>query len=146
MNEYEVSRIVLKLANRIISNRNRHSIKLGITTEQADSLRFFQDNPGSSIKDLQLYLGVRHQTAQGIASRMLEKGFITLSVSGQDKRCKIVVVTEKGVDMLNELRKNGIHTGQRLLHGMSMDEQAEFARLILKAYENVDEEENNERD
>ena len=41
--EYTLARLILRLANRIVKNRDRHVKELGLTTEQADSLLFFLD-------------------------------------------------------------------------------------------------------
>lgn len=110
--EIEVARSVLGLANRIIANRNRHINELGITTEQADSLRFFEEHSHAGIKDLRNYLGVKRQTAQGIVQRLLEKGMIASSISDTDGRCKEIVLTDAGIQMLKNLSINGSHTGK----------------------------------
>ncbi len=39
--ENELGRLILKLANTIIKNRNRHLEALDLTSGQADSLQFF---------------------------------------------------------------------------------------------------------
>lgn len=135
--EYELARQVLRLANRIVANRNRHLRELGLTAEQADSLLFFAGQEEATATDLKEYLGVRHQTARGIVRRMADKGLITLAAGGQDARCRHVALTEQGRAAIGTLRRNGRHTGQSLLRGLSPDEQAQFARLIGHALENV---------
>lgn len=135
--EIEVARSVLRLANRIIANRNRHINELGITTAQADSLRFFEEHSHAGIKDLRDYLGVKHQTAQGIVQRLLEKGMIASSISDTDGRCKEIVLTDAGIQMLKNLSVNGSHTGKKLLFGMSKEQQKLFGQLIQSAYDNI---------
>ena len=47
--ESDVGRLVLKLANTIIKNRNSHLEVLGLTASQADSMKFFLANEGATI-------------------------------------------------------------------------------------------------
>lgn len=74
--EYTLARLILRLANRIVKNRDRHVKELGLTTEQADSLLFFLDRKDAVINDLKDHLGVTHQTARGIVQRMESKGLV----------------------------------------------------------------------
>ena len=39
--ENELGRLILRLSNTIIKNRNRHLAALNLTASQADSLQFF---------------------------------------------------------------------------------------------------------
>ena len=135
--ESDVGRLVLKLANTIIKNRNRHLEVLGLTASQADSMKFFLANEWATIKDLKAHLGTTHQTAQGIVSRLAEKGFLTLEKSQEDRRCQKIIPTEYGRSLLEKLTANCIRTGGLLLRGMTQEEQAAFVSLLEIAYENV---------
>ena len=138
--EYKLARQVLNLANQITKNRNRHLKELNITAEQADSLLFFCSDENKTISDLKAYLNISHQTARGIVKRLEEKKLLELSVSETDGRYKIVLLTEKGNYIVSCLKRNGTHTGYRLLSGMTKTEQEQFAVLIGKALKNVMEE------
>ena len=74
--EYELARLILRLSNQIVKNRDQHVRDLGLTTEQADSLQFFLSHKNAVIMDLKEHLGVTHQTARGIVQRMEIKGLI----------------------------------------------------------------------
>lgn len=138
--EYKLARQVLNLANQITKNRNRHLKELNITAEQADSLLFFCSDENKTISDLKDYLNISHQTARGIVKRLEEKELLELSVSETDGRYKIVLLTEKGNYIVSCLKRNGTHTGYRLLSGMTKEEQEQFAASIGKALKNVMEE------
>lgn len=75
--EFTVARLILRMANQIVKNRNLHVKALGLTTEQADSLLFFLSHENAVINDLKDYLCVTHQTARGIVQRMEGKGVVT---------------------------------------------------------------------
>ena len=57
-NAHQLGRLILKLANTLIKNRNRHLKALDLTTSQADSLQFFLANPQSTVTDLKAYLEI----------------------------------------------------------------------------------------
>lgn len=135
--EYELARQVLNLANQIVKNRNKHLKELNITAEQADSLTFFYSDDNKSISDLKDYLHISHQTARGIVKRLEEKEFLRLSVSEADGRYKTVSLTEKGIHIVECLKRNGTHTGYQLLSGMTKTEQEQFSALMAKSLENT---------
>ena len=56
--EYILARNVIKLANVIMTIRNREIKELGLTAEQADSLIFFSQHAGASAVDLKAYLAL----------------------------------------------------------------------------------------
>ncbi|MPM39428.1 hypothetical protein SDC9_86061 [bioreactor metagenome] len=136
--ENELGRLILRLTNTIIKNRNRHLEALNLTTGQADSLQFFLAHKEATVTELKDHLGTTHQTACGIVQRMAEKGLITLSVSDTDARCRLVVPTEAGTQLGTRMVCNRERTGRKLLTGMSDEEQAVFIRCLEKALKNVE--------
>lgn len=92
--EYEFARLILRLSNQIVKNRDQHVRDLGLTTEQADSLQFFLSHKNAVIMDLKEHLGVTHQTARGIVQRMEIKGLI--ETKKIRNRCQISVYHDHG--------------------------------------------------
>lgn len=135
--ENELGRLILKLANTIIKNRNRHLQDLELTSAQADSLQFFLAHENATVTDLKDEFGITHQTARGIVTRMAEKRCVTLKKSEQDGRCQIVTPTEYGVELGEKMKQNRMRTGGKLLDGMDSDEQELFIRFLKQAFENV---------
>ena len=125
--EFTVARLILRMANQIVKNRNLHVKALGLTTEQADSLLFFLSHENAVINDLKDYLCVTHQTARGIVQRMEGKGVVTTRKSPTDGRYQVVSLSEKG-----------LQTGSRLLHGMTPEQEDLFLQLMQLALENVE--------
>lgn len=140
-NAHQLGRLILKLANTLIKNRNRHLEALGLTTSQADSLQYFLANQESTVTDLKDYLEITHQTARGLAQRIEEKGLVTLSASTIDGRCRSITPTENGRELGVKMANNRERTVLRLLSGMTEEEQETFYRLLKMAYENIKNEE-----
>ena len=135
--ENELGRLILKLANTIIKNRNRHLEALDLTSGQADSLKFFLTHDQATATELKEYLGITHQTARGIIQRMITKGLLELHRSDADARCQIVEVTPAGQEMGLRMIANRERTGGLLLQGMDAMERKNFIRLLTKALANV---------
>lgn len=135
--EQDLARLILNLSNTIIYNRNKHLEALGLTASQADAMKFFLTNENSTIKALKEALGITHQTAQGIVSRLIEKGFLLTEQSQNDKRYQIIHVTESGFALSKKINANGHRTATMLIKGMTGDEQNNFIRLLRIAHENV---------
>lgn len=140
-NAHQLGRLILKLANTIIKNRNRHLEAMGLTANQADSLQYFLANPESTTTDLKDYLGITHQTARGLVQRIEEKGLVSLTPSALDGRCRTISSTESGKELGVKMAQNRERTVLRLLSGMTEEEQETFYRLLKMAYENIKSEE-----
>lgn len=136
--EYILARKVLRLANLITANRNTDIKELELTGGQADSLLYFSKNEGKSVIDLKEHLGITHQTARGIVERMVKKGILETNISKEDARYKKVVLTKKGWELCKRLKENGMHTGDRLVNGMSESEKKQFFSMITLAVENLE--------
>lgn len=135
--EQDLARLILSLSNTIIYNRNKHLEALGLTASQADAMKFFLANENSTMKALKETLSITHQTAQGIVSRLIEKGFLFTQQSQDDKRYQIIYVTEAGLALSKKINANGQRTAAMLVKGMTEEEQKDFIRLLWVAYKNV---------
>lgn len=129
--EYTLARLILRLANRIVKNRDRHVKELGLTTEQADSLLFFLDRKDAVINDLKDHLGVTHQTARGIVQRMESKGLVQTRKSKEDGRYQVVSPTQAGW-------RTGIQTGSCLLHGLTTEQEEQLYQMLQVAMKNLE--------
>ncbi len=135
--ENRIGRLVLMLSHTIIKNRNRHMAALGLTAGQADCLRFCLERENGTVTDLKNYLGVAHQTAQGLVRRLADKGLLAVRRSGEDGRCQMISLTSAGREKAAEMIRSRERTGGKLLQGMSPGERRELIRLLTAAYENV---------
>lgn len=136
--EYTLARLILRLANRIVKNRDRHVKELGLTTEQADSLLFFLDRKDAVINDLKDHLGVTHQTARGIVQRMESKGLVQTRKSKEDGRYQVVSPTQAGWRTGSILLRNGIQTGSCLLHGLTTEQEEQLCQMLQVAMKNLE--------
>lgn len=88
-------------------------------------------------RDLEEFFDTRHSTVSGILQRMEASGFITLQASRTDRRCKAVVLTEKGRSAIEKTGQHIRQTEAVLTEGMTPEETAEFRRLLQIAAGNL---------
>ncbi|WP_421430352.1 MarR family winged helix-turn-helix transcriptional regulator [Lactiplantibacillus plantarum] len=121
-----VARQVLILARQIKRRRNQHLRTVGLTTEQADALTFFTDQPGRTVTAFKTYQEITHQTARMIVQRLQTRGYVQLVVSPTDARAKQVVVTPSGRAKREQLRQHGWQTSAQMFAHLDAEQQQVF--------------------
>ena len=137
-----VARQVLVLARQIKRRRNQHLRTVGLTTEQADALTFFTDQPGRTVTAFKTYQEITHQTARMIVQRLQTRGYVQLVVSPTDARAKQVVVTPSGRAKREQLRQHGWQTSARMFAHFDADQQQLFLDLLRQVNQNLESDEN----
>ena len=136
-----VARQVLILARQIKRRRNQHLRTVGLTTEQADALTFFTDQPGRTVTAFKTYQEITHQTARMIVQRLQTRGYVQLVVSPTDARAKQVVVTPSGRAKREQLRQHGWQTSAQMFAHLDAEQQL-FLDLLRQVNQNLESDEN----
>lgn len=137
-----VARQVLILARQIKRRRNQHLRTVGLTTEQADALTFFTDQPGRTVTAFKTYQEITHQTARMILQRLQTRGYVQLVVSPTDARAKQVVVTPSGRAKREQLRQHGWQTSAQMFAHLDAEQQQVFLDLLRQVNQNLESDEN----
>ncbi|ADN97920.1 MULTISPECIES: MarR family winged helix-turn-helix transcriptional regulator [Lactiplantibacillus] len=137
-----VARQVLILARQIKRRRNQHLRTVGLTTEQADALTFFTDQPGRTVTAFKTYQEITHQTARMIVQRLQTRGYVQLVVSPTDARAKQVVVTPSGRAKREQLRQHGWQTSAQMFAHLDAEQQQVFLDLLRQVNQNLESDEN----
>ncbi|QIL58951.1 MarR family winged helix-turn-helix transcriptional regulator [Lactiplantibacillus plantarum] len=137
-----VARQVLILARQIKRRRNQHLRTVGLTTEQADALTFFTDQPGHTVTAFKTYQEITHQTARMIVQRLQTRGYVQLVVSTTDARAKQVVVTPSGRAKREQLRQHGWQTSAQMFAHLDAEQQQVFLDLLRQVNQNLESDEN----
>jgi len=97
-------------------------IELNLTLAQLKSLLFIAAKEKTNFKKLAEALGVTPPNVTGIIDRLVEQALVTRTENPEDRRIMLLQVTEKGQELLNNLRER--HTSQMLqvLSYLSTDE------------------------
>ncbi|MDE6530453.1 MAG: MarR family transcriptional regulator [Lachnospiraceae bacterium] len=110
-----------------------------LTTSQSRVLFFiyFREKDKTSMKDIEEHLKVTHPTVIGIVKRLEEKGFVTTASDPEDRRVKLVTITQKTTKMIKKLDQGKRKMDEKLLKGFTEQETKELRRLLSKIEDNL---------
>jgi len=89
-------------------------------------------------KDFEDFFQISHPAATGILSRLEEKGMITSVKSKDDKRCKKILLCEKGKHIMEKFKRYSEYEKEYIFKNFSEDEQYELDKLLKKLINNID--------
>lgn len=135
--------VYFKLINDKLRTQANADLKAhGLTMTQSRVLRFLSDIGGEATqKEIEEFLSVAHPTVVGIVSRLEQNGFITFHLDSADKRNKVVVLTEKAVQVDREMKEIIRRQDEKLFASLSKEQVKELTFLLQTIYENLNTEE-----
>lgn len=90
-----------------------------------------------SLKELEKRLQVAQSTTAGIILRLEQKGFVEGFGCPEDKRIKMVRITEAGLACCADSQNNMRQTEERLLSSLTETERILFAALLKKVSDSL---------
>lgn len=90
-----------------------------------------------SMKELERYFGVAQSTVAGIVSRLEQKDLVEAFGDAADKRVKLVHITPAGELCCAEAACQMNEAEERLLRGLSGEEQEALNRLLARVADNL---------
>lgn len=113
----------------------------GLTTQQwavLGALSREKSEGGMSIGDLARYLMVSRQNLSGLISRMERDGHVAVAASGQDRRSRVVTMTDSGRHVWQDLALPKIHGYyEAILADFSVNDVTHTLHYLLKILENM---------
>jgi MarR family transcriptional regulator, organic hydroperoxide resistance regulator len=97
-------------------------IELNLTLAQLKSLFFIAARDRTNFKKLAEALGVTPPNVTGIIDRLVEQGLVTRTENPEDRRIMLLQATEKGQELLNNLRERHITQMSQVLGYLTNDE------------------------
>lgn len=131
-------KIISEMISKYINNGIRTN-KIDVTFQQMNILRYLYENPGrtASLKEMERNFGTSQATMAGMVVRLEEKGLVNTFHQEEDKRIKMVRLSEEGWKTLKERYQFKKKTESRITTGLSNDEIAELNRLLDVLYSNM---------
>lgn len=128
-------------ANMLHKTGSRAVEAEGLTTQQwavLGALSREKTQGGMSIGDLARYLMVSRQNLSGLISRMERDGHVAIAPDGQDRRSRVVTMTESGrqVWQVQALPKIRAYY-EEVLGDFSVNDVAHMLHYLLKMLENM---------
>ena len=139
--ENDIGFLLKKVHDDLDSVLNKKLSPLGVTSSQADVLRFLdqRENERTTLRDVEKYLGVSHPTVVGLINRLVEKGLVISSRDPEDGRARnlslnprlsLAVEKERTADRVNDVE-------YLLTRGFSEEEIEMLRRMLRKMLANL---------
>lgn len=87
---------------------------------------------GTSFNQLKEYLYVSRQNLDGVLKRMERDGHVTRITDPEDRRARLVVLTDSGRKFWNQLQGTITEFYRQALQGMSLDDGVSLLHLLKK--------------
>jgi DNA-binding MarR family transcriptional regulator len=113
-------------------------IELNLTLAQLKSLFFIAAREKTNFKRLAEALGVTPPNVTGIVDRLVEQGLVTRTENPEDRRIMVLQLTDKGHELLNNLRERRINQMTQILAYLNPSElklQKNCLNTLIKAAE-----------
>ena len=128
-------------ANMLHKTGSRAVEAEGLTTQQwavLGALSREKAQGGMSIGELAKYLMVSRQNLSGLIGRMERNGHVTVAPDGQDRRSRVVTMTDSGRHVWQQLALPKIHAYYEEIVGeFSFDDASHMLHYLLKMLENM---------
>ncbi|WP_323780388.1 MarR family winged helix-turn-helix transcriptional regulator [Thalassovita sp.] len=108
---------------------------LDITPFQFAALSAVQLNPGADQASVAAWTACDRATLGGVVDRLVEKGYITRTVSEKDRRSRVLNLTESGAAVLAEAQLTVDRIQNRLTSTMTPEESETLTHLLQKVLE-----------
>lgn len=132
--------IDFKILNTAIERLlNKELSEFGITYTQATVIGYLKRNIDKEIcqKDIEYNLGLTTPTVCSILARLKEKQMIITQSSKTDRRYKSVSLTDKAIEMAEDISVRIEQITAVLFNGIPDDEQETLGSIIKKIINNI---------
>lgn len=139
-NEYEIGKQVQMLSRKIKRKMDEAFFYYGITGVQAFILKFIYENQKNGkvyAKDIENEFDMRKPTITGILQLMEQNKLIERKSEGKDARLKEILITKKGLDIVNNVDLNVEQVENKLIENISEEELSTFLKILNKLLKNM---------
>lgn len=118
---------------RAYSGGSRFSSRhYGMSFMQASVLMMLMHEHDQTIGQLAMNLGISKSAMSQLLEGLIERGFVERQVSLDDRRVAYAKLTEKGVEHLKQVRREGMREMMQLFDRLDEDEITHIERITEK--------------
>lgn len=131
-----------KISERYLRDMNNRLKKDDLTYSQVTVLTFLdqRQEEKTSLKDVCEALHIAHPTGIGLIRRLSEKGLVESRVDPDNRRFRVITLTDTARGMLHDSFRHRQRLDQRLTEGLSEEETETVKRLLDRMYDNIKDE------
>ena len=134
----DIGYLIHQIDNRIKTNIDNHFKVHDLTFSQSQVLHLLEKNGGSmSQKQLQTQMNVSHPTMVGLVQRLESNRFVTTEIDSQDRRNKIVIITEEATNFKNEMIRSREKLHKAMFSSFSENEKDTLKELLNRILVNI---------
>ena len=123
---------------KAISNRYK-SMNIDITPMHARIIMtIYKSSEPLCQKDLESSMSCNKSTMSSIISTMEKNGLVKRQTSEHDSRINYLLLTDKGLEMVDFLKKDRKYTSDIVMDGISDDEYLIFTQIVDKIRKNLE--------
>lgn len=102
----------------------------GITPVQFAALQAVHNVPGTDQRTLARTIGFDTSTIAGVIDRLEARGLTLRSASAQDRRVRLLTLTEAGQQLLADVTPSMLRAQERILAPLPEQDRVEFMRML----------------
>lgn len=102
----------------------------GITPVQFAALQAVHNAPGTDQRTLARTIGFDTSTIAGVIDRLEARGLTLRSASAQDRRVRLLTLTEAGQQLLADVTPSMLRAQERILAPLPEQERGAFMRML----------------
>lgn len=137
--EREIGFYLKKIFQMMEKNLNKDLEDIDLTGMQAHVLIYLYKNRKNIInqRDIEREFELTNPTVNGILNRLENKRFIKRVVSLNDARNKEIMITDKSISLIVEMKKKAKNMENKMTSGITKEELDTFYQVIKKMFNNV---------
>lgn len=126
MEKEDLIRDIIELQRKVDRGRRQYGLdvwmNLTLTRSQLKSLFFISNHRTTNSKELSAALGVTPTNTTGIIDRLAKQDLVVRNEDIRDRRIQLLQVTEKGEELLGQLRERNRSYMSEILGKMSVND------------------------
>ena len=129
--------VVHDVARLLRKRFDQRARALGLTRAQWQVLAHLSRNEGINQSGLADILEIENITLGRLVDRLEESGWVERRLSGNDRRVRLLHLTEKAKPILGRMRALGLETRGEALSGLSAEDQATLLTMLRHVRANL---------
>ncbi len=121
--------------------RNKHLSKYNLTSSQQEILFYLGFHEGEPIhqREIEKWFRLKNPTVTGILNRLEEKGFIVRKTKENDKRFRMIELTEKSRCLMQEMCEEMWQMDDKIYSCMTAEERSQLSSLLERILNSLSE-------
>ena len=121
--------------------RNKHLSKYNLTSSQQEILFYLGFHEGEPIhqREIEKWFRLKNPTVTGILNRLEEKGFIVRKTKENDKRFRMIELTEKCRCLMQEMCEEMWQMDDKIYSCMTAEERSQLSGLLERILNSLSE-------